>query len=337
MTSTAHPDAPRPEAAGRPLRVAVLGQGSIGSRHAGLALAEGCDVVAWDPRGVHAPGTTGAATPEDALRDADVAVVASPSSEHPAQARLALEHGCHVLVEKPVAITADGARGLAELAAERGLIAAVAMNLRFHDGPRTIRRLLGAGEIGRPVTAFATCGSWLPGWRPDSDYRRSYSARRELGGGVALDAIHEIDYTSWILGGVADVDARLARLSDLELDVEDVALFTLGHRAGTISTIALDYVDRGYRRGLRVVGTEGSLAWAWEDAEVRLTTADGERRIPAPSPAAETYARQMRHLLAAAAGGPTDPLCSLDEGRDAVRVVDAARVASADGRRVTLG
>ncbi|MDO9408811.1 Gfo/Idh/MocA family protein [Patulibacter sp.] len=320
-----------------PLRVAVLGQGSIGSRHAGLALAEGCEVVAWDPTGHHAPGTESAETPELALQGADASVIASPSIAHPAQARLALEHGCHVLVEKPVAVAAEEGEGLAELAADRGLVAAVAMNLRFHDGPRTIRGLLDAGEIGRPVTASATCGSWLPGWRPASDYRRSYSARRELGGGVALDAIHEIDYVTWILGPAADVDARLARLSDLELDVEDVALFTLGHRSGVVSTITLDYVDRDYRRGMRVVGTEGTLSWAWEAAEVRVTTDAGTRVVPAPSPAAETYARQMRHFLAAAAGGPVEPLCGLDAGRDAVRVVDAARVASTDGRRVAVG
>jgi predicted dehydrogenase len=320
----------------RPLRVAVLGQGSIGSRHAGLALAEGCEVVAWDPTGQHAPGTESAATPELALEGADAAVIASPSVAHPAQARLALEHDCHVLVEKPVAVTADEAEGLAELAADRGLVAAAAMNLRFHDGPRTIRELLSAGEIGRPVTASATCGSWLPGWRPASDYRRSYSARRELGGGVALDAIHEIDYATWILGPAVDDDARLARLSDLELDVEDVALFTLGHRSGVVSTITLDYVDRDYRRGMRVVGTAGTLSWAWESAEVRVTTDAGTRVVPAPSLAAQTYARQMRHFLAAAAGGPTDPLCGLAAGRDAVRVVDAARLASADGRRVPV-
>ena len=58
-----------------------------------------------------------------------------------------------------------------------------------------------AERVGQLVGASAWFGSWLPDWRPDVDYRETYSAQRSLGGGVLLDAIHELDLLVWLAGG----------------------------------------------------------------------------------------------------------------------------------------
>jgi predicted dehydrogenase len=322
--------------------IAVLGQGSIGRRHAELFAAEGCQVLAWDPVADRrdAPGVAYPATPDEALARADAAVIASPSSLHLEQASLALAHGCHVLVEKPLSISATGVSSLIEEARAASLVLAVAMNLRFHPGPATVRRIVRAGEVGRPLLAHVTFGSFLPDWRPSSDYRRSYSARQELGGGIALDAIHELDYATWILGDAVEVSAWLGRVSELELDVEDIALFIVRHTGGAMSTFALDYLDRRYRRGCRIVGSDGSVDWSWADERVRVLTASGEREVAVPSDVAPTYRDQTRAFLAAIADGAlgpgTSPLATCAEGIKAVRLVDAARAASAHGERVAL-
>jgi predicted dehydrogenase len=322
--------------------IAILGQGSIGRRHAALFAAEGCEVLAWDPapEAETAPGVERVASPEEALARAAAAVIASPSSRHLDQARWALDRGCHVLVEKPLSTSADGVSGLIATARSAGLVLAVAMNLRFHPGPATVRRIVRSGEVGRPLLAHVTFGSFLPDWRPNVDYRRSYSARAELGGGIALDAIHEVDYAAWTLGEADEVSAWLGRVSDLELDVEDAALFIVRHTGGAVSTIALDYLDRRYRRGCRVVGSEGSVEWSWADEHVRVLTGGAERALAAPSDVASSYREQARDFLAAVKRGAlrpeVSPLAAASEALHAVRVVDAARVASAEGRRVAL-
>jgi predicted dehydrogenase len=85
---------------GNALTIAVLGQGSIGRRHAANLLALGCEVMVFDPVAAEvAEGATRVETAEAALEAAQAAVVASPTSEHLGQVRAALEHGCHVLSE----------------------------------------------------------------------------------------------------------------------------------------------------------------------------------------------------------------------------------------------
>jgi predicted dehydrogenase/RimJ/RimL family protein N-acetyltransferase len=302
---------------GHGLRVAVLGQGSIGRRHAGLLRELGCEVVTYDP------GAGGSAASEDAALDAAVAVVvASPSSEHTRQAEACVRRGIPALVEKPLALDAPTASRLERLAAEAGVPLAVAMNLRHHPGVRAVRDALPA--IGRPLRAAVWCGSWLPGWRPGTDYRRSYSAQRALGGGILLDAIHEVDELLWLLGPAASVSAILPTVSDLEIDVEDVALLQLELARGVPATVTLDYLDRAYHRGARIVGSDATVAWEWTADEVVVSDGWSVRRIPAPSDVAPTYRAELGAFLG-----------SVREGR--APDIDAARASHAAGRRVAVG
>lgn len=296
----------------------------------------GHDVVAWDPVAEPLDGTECAASPEEALTTAEAVIVASPSSEHATQARIALEHGCHVLVEKPLALTASDVDPLIPLADERKLVLGVAMNLRFHPALAALRDAVRSGTIGRPLVARAWFGSWLPGWRPDVDYRSSYSARRELGGGVLADAIHEIDYLMWILGPVATVTAALATVSELEIDVEDVAQLQLEFASGLNAAVSLDYLDRSYDRGCRIVGSEGTLVWSWPERLPRVIRPGAV--TPGPEPAfdvADTYVELVRNFLEAARGEQAQ-LASASEAQSCLSVVDAARVSAAERRTVTI-
>lgn len=316
------------------MRIAVLGQGSIGRRHATNALLLGHEVVAWDPLVHPVDGSAAAASPESALAGADVAIVASPSNEHATQARLALVHGCHTLVEKPLALAAAEVTPLEELAEARGLTLGVAMNLRFHPGVLAVRSAVASGALGDVLAGRAWFGSWLPGWRPGTDYRTSYSAQRALGGGVLLDAIHEIDYLTWMLGEVEWVTATLATVSDLKINVEDIALLQLTFASGTRAVLSLDYLDREYDRGCRLVGSQGTVAWSWGAEELSLVTADGSRSTTTvPSDAGPTYKAELAAFLDAT-GGSGSPSATAADARRSLAVVEAARESAVTGVRV---
>lgn len=197
-----------PTAAGP--RVLVLGAGSIGSRHARNLAASGAAVALADPDADRARAVESVESVPydlDRLDRFDGVVVASPTSEHLSQATSVVDAAVPALVEKPLAMTADEAAALAP-AGDR---ITVGFNLRFHEPVRSLVELVRTGAIGQPLSGRLWFGSWLPDWRPATDYRNSYSARADLGGGVLLDAIHELDLCVWLFGpdlAVAPIDAE---------------------------------------------------------------------------------------------------------------------------------
>jgi predicted dehydrogenase len=116
-----------------------------------------------------------------------------------------------------------------------------------------------------------------------------------------------------------------ARASSLDLDVEDVAQVHVEHESGALSSIALDYLDREYHRGCRVVGEEGTIDWDWSRATVRVHGPDGLiAEHGAPADVAQTYVAQMERFMSVVRG-EQPPLVGVGGALAALEVVDAAR------------
>jgi predicted dehydrogenase/RimJ/RimL family protein N-acetyltransferase len=321
------------------MRIAVVGLGSIGRRHTEIALALGHELTVYDPNpeAVPPPGALRAAGVNECLQAANAAIVASPSSEHVAHARIAIELGVPVLVEKPLALDARSAAELDWLARERGTLLSVAMNLREHPGVQALSELMAEGAAGHVLRASAWCGSWLPGWRAGGDYRNSYSARRELGGGALLDvAVHELDYLLQLVGPARSVSALARQVSELETNVEDVALIAMELEHGGLAEVAVDYFDRAYTRGCRIVGSKATLRWSWEEQLLTRHDATGRtRESTLSSDVAPTYRAQLQRFLRAVTDGGPAPVPAAS-AQQVLAVIDAARVSSREGRRVAL-
>ena len=99
----------------------------------------------------------------------------------------------------------------------------VGFQFRYHPGLIKIRELLNNGSLGRPVSLRSHWGEYLPDWHPWEDYRLSYSARADLGGGVALTLSHPLDYLRWLMGDAQVLWSFGTKVSDLEISVEDLA------------------------------------------------------------------------------------------------------------------
>ena len=208
------------------------------------------------------------------------------------------------------------------------------MNLRFHPAILGLRQLIENGALGKLRFARASFGYDLRRWRAGTDYRGSYSAQAELGGGIVLDAIHELDYLLWLLGPVSSVTAELDRVSELELDVEDTALFVLRFESGVLGTVDLNYVDPVYRRTCLLVGSDGVAEWDRATGRSRSRGKQG-RTLDVTKSFTETYVAVLADFLDAAFTGGT-PRAVVGEGLAALRVADAAKRSSALGQRVAL-
>lgn len=247
------------------MKVLVVGCGSIGRRHAANAAA-GATVGVFDANPdaarvcAEATGAKRHASLDDAFAWGPRAVVvATPHRTHLEMARRAIAAGADVLVEKPLSHNLDGVDDFLNALDAAGRRAYVVCNMRFHPGPAALRAAL--TRVGKPLFARAHVGNYLPSMRPGQDYRELYAARRAEGGGVVLDAVHEIDYLSWLFGTVERVACHAAKLSDLDLDVEDHALLALRHHTGVEASAELDYLRPQKSRGCEIVGTQGVLKW----------------------------------------------------------------------------
>ena len=315
------------------MKILVVGCGSIGRRHAANAAALATAAV-FDANAANARACadeTGAAcfTTLDSALDwkPDAVVVATPHRSHLEVARQAIGVA-DVLVEKPLSHSIEGVPAFLEDVAARGRRAFVVCNMRFHPGPAALHREL--HRVGKPLFARAHVGNYLPSMRPGRDYRELYAAKRSEGGGVVLDAVHEIDYLSWLFGPVANVACRAGKLSDLDLDVEDHALLALGHASGVETSAELDYLRPRKSRGCEIVGAEGVLVWhsdgkSPERCVVRFCPGGASEWQTLADLAEVDPSQPYRDLMSALVGELREPgTTPLLDVRDAARVLEVA-------------
>lgn len=330
-----------------PLRFLVIGCGSIGKRHIDnlIALNAG-EILAFDVRDDRRREVRVRFGVEvvDSLNDAwerrpHAALITAPTSTHVSLALQAAEQGCHLFIEKPLSDRMDGVDQLLKAVREQKLVTLVGCNMRFHPGLKKVKQLLEKGKVGHVVGARVEVGQYLPDWHPWENYRQGYSARRDLGGGVILDAIHEIDYIRWMLGEVEAVACFAGKLSHLEIETEDTAGILLRFSDGAIGEVHLDYVQRAYSRTCHIIGDEGTIRWDCSTGEVRwYSAATHEWQVFTNSPDWEPnqmYLDEMRHFLRCLAGCDK-PALDVFEAARVLEVTLAAKLSAQSGQLIKL-
>ena len=121
--------------------------------------------------------------------------------------------------------------------------------LRFHPVLQKVKLLLKGQQV---LNANIACGSYLPSWRTNIDYRDSYSAKKAEGGGVLLDLSHELDYIVWLLGNLLEVKSYQAKVSDLEIDSDDVVSLVGKTDQQAIVNLVMDYFSKSAYRQIRI-------------------------------------------------------------------------------------
>lgn len=325
----------------------VIGCGSIGKRHIANLRALGArQILACDVRpdriqeavsqfGVQAVGGLEAAWEHRP----DVALITVPTSLHVPLGLEAAARGCHLFIEKPLADRLDGVDRLLGVVRQRRLVTLVGCNMRFHPGLVTTKRLLEDGAVGRIAAVRVEVGHYLPDWHPWEDYRETYSARQDLGGGIILDAIHELDYIRWLVGEVTAVACFSGRLSGLEIDTEDTAALLLRFAGGAIGEVHMDCIQRTYSRTCHVVGTAGTIRWDCAAGEVRCySVASHDWQVygaPDGWQPNDMYLDEMRHFLECLAGAAR-PAQDAEAARRVLEIALAAKRSADEGVVVAL-
>jgi predicted dehydrogenase len=263
--------------------VLVAGAGSIGRRHMANLRELGIQkLAAADPderrvqEAIEKLGVEAFSDLETGLHlfKPDVVFICTPPVCHMQQALLAVRSGADIFVEKPLSHTLDCVQTLKAEARSRQRVVQVGYNLRFNPGIQILRRLVDEGVAGKILWVRAEVAQFLPEWRPWQDYRQSYTARSELGGGIILDASHEIDYLLSLLGPPSELTCMAGQVSDLDVNVEDCATVLIRFRSGAHADVHMDFVQRTTSRSCVLAGDRGRLEWDYAGNEVRILHPD---------------------------------------------------------------
>jgi predicted dehydrogenase len=342
------------------MKILIAGLGSIGQRHVRnlrALLGSGVEIIAYRARGqTHALTDRIIVDPQsnvareygirayrdfgEALaQDPDAVLICNPTSLHIPLALLAAEAGCHLFIEKPVSHSLDGLTRLATVVREKRLAVLVGFQFRFHPGLRVVKQIIDDGGIGPVIHVQAHWGEALMNWHPGEDYRQSYSARADLGGGVLLTLSHPLDYLRWLFGEVDLVSAITEQVSGLDLDVEDVADIHLKFKSGVLATVHLDYIEQPGSHVLQITGRGGTIRFDNRDGAVHCFRSEhgSWETFPAPDGFQRNtmFVEEMRHFVACL-NHQAEPLVTLTDGTKNVELVLAAKRAAACGYAVNI-
>ena len=269
----------------------------------------------------------------------DAAIIATPTAKHLEAAIPLAEEGISLMIEKPVSHDMDGVDALmGAVNSSRGNIL-VGYQFRFHPSLILIKKVLDEGLIGEPLSVRSHWGEYLPGWHPWEDFRTSYSARRDLGGGVILTLSHPVDYLRWMFGSAESVTAEVAPESYLALDVEDHAELIIQFTSGVLASVHLNYFQRPPEHSLVILGTEGSLYWDYNDGMVYHSSPKNASRDQIFTleqfERNDMFLAEMKHFIQLVRGNVSST-CNLEDGIETLKLCLGALRSSELGQRVSL-
>ena len=191
----------------------------------------------------------------------DIVFITNTTNLHVKTAIKLANANIHLFIEKPLSNSTKEIKLLLDTIRKRKLITMMGCVLRFNPGIQKIKKIISENKIGRVISVHAENGSFLPEWHSYEDYKKSYASRNDLGGGVVLTNIHELDYLYWIFGNVQEVFSITGKFSELKIDVEDLSSILLRFSNDVIAEIHLDYFQKPSARSCKIVGTHGTLYW----------------------------------------------------------------------------
>lgn len=197
-----------------------------------------------------------------ALKDKpDVAIICNPTSKHIEFALKALKKKCNLYIEKPISNNLRNVSKFVKLTYSVKKKIIVGCQFRYHPGLNLINYWIKKNKIGKIISVVCDVGEYLPLWHPWENYRKSYAAKKELGGGVILSLIHEIDYLYWFFGEISSVYTIGKKQTNLKINVEDSALISMITKSKIPIHLRMDYWRNKPKRSLNIVGEKGEINW----------------------------------------------------------------------------
>lgn len=219
----------------------------------------------------------------------DVIFITNPTSLHWKTLKEYQQYAKAFFIEKPV--FDSGNIELHSLHLDCQKIYYVACPLRYMSVIQYIKSNI---DFKKVYGIRAISSSYLPDWRPGVNYRNTYSARKTLGGGVAIDLIHEWDYLSYLIGFPLSIQSYIKHVSNLEIDSDDIAVYIADY-GNKIVELHLDYIGRKPIRQLQLFSSEDTIVCDLIDSTIHYLKAD--QKISFKEVRNEYQLRELEYFL----------------------------------------
>ena len=192
-----------------------------------------------------------------------------------------------------------------------------AYNLRFHPVIDKLKELIKSEKV---YYVNVICGQYLPSWRPRQDYRQSYSADINQGGGVLRDLSHELDYIVWLFGSINSINSINTRISDLDINSDDIFTAIAVTEKKLIVNLTVDYISKVPLRRLLIHTKNKTIEADVIKNSIVITDKMSNRDVIEIDAEDRNYTYSKMHQSIITDN--FNVVCSFDEGKRIVDLID---------------
>ena len=263
-------------------------------------------------------------------------IVSNPTSLHLRYLLKAIDHNINALIEKPVASSYREIKPVENKIKDRKNKVYVGFNLRFHPIVREVSKIITTNRYGKVLKADLFVGEYLPYWHPYEDYRASYAAKKELGGGALRALCHEIDLGQYWFGDYNKVFSKVSKISGLDINVDDNTDIFAEMKNGILLKITMDYLNPVVERRGRILFEKGLLKYNFSNMDITFTdyaTKEGKLLLKIEN---YDYNAQYKCQMEKFINKSNEEICSLEEGISVTRIIDKCEESSQTGRMLRV-
>ena len=259
-------------------------------------------------------------TPEDLVKnqDVDAVTICTPPSTHHQMTNFFLEHGIHVLCEKPLTLTAADSEDLVRKAEKMGVTFMMAAKFRYVNDVVKAKGIIESGILGSISFFENTFCSYV-------DMKNRWNSDRSLsGGGVLIDnGPHAIDLVRFLLGEIVNVQAiQGPQVQDVE--VEDTIRMFFQTRAGVLGTIDLSWsLHKPVDDYIMIHGSEGSLSIGWPGSGYHVRNRQQRIEFGSGYNKREAFVKQHKHFIECITG-QSIPIINMADGVRVMQIIEAS-------------
>lgn len=246
----------------------------------------------------------------------DCVLICTPPITHVDLAERALKSNSNVFIEKPLSYNLERLDELIQLRNEKNLLVFVGYSFRFNKGLNHVKKMVEEQKFGKILHVSSYFGQFLPDWRPNQDFKESYTLKKELGGGIVLDSSHEMDYLTWIFGKPESIQSNYVSTDILPSNAEAICDVILKFSNNLLATIHVDFIRRKYKRTLEILTENSIIEWSLGDNTLKIfdVESNSSKNISSQETINDMYVEELKHVIDCIKNHKNSNIISLENG-----------------------